>query len=86
MGRAIKNWTAAQEGDAANQAVRKAVADLGRALGQSEVSAIIERAQAQCGQALAAAGAPTISLKRQRLLRQQAACMEQVIARLRARM
>ena len=48
------------------------------------MSAIVERAQAQCGQALAAAGAATISLKRQRLLRQQAACMEQVIARLRA--
>ena len=86
MGRAIKNWTAAQEGDAANQAVRKAVADLGRALGQSEMSDMVERAQAQCGQALAAACAPTISLKRQRLLRQQAACMAQVIARLRARM
>ena len=84
MGRAIKNWTAAQEGDAANQAVRKAVADLGRAVGLSEVSAIVERAQAQCGQALAAAGAATISLRRQRLLREKAACMEQVIARLRA--
>ena len=73
-------------GVAARKAMHKAMADLGRALGQSEVSDMVERAHVQCGRALAAAGAPTISLKRKRLLRQQAACMEQVIARLRARM
>ena len=81
-----RSFNSALDGAAARKAVHKAMADLGRALGQSEVSDMVERAQAQCGQALAAAGAPTISLKRKRLLRQQAACMEQVIARLRARM
>ena len=81
-----RSFNSALDGAAARKAVHKAMADLGRALGQSEVSDMVERAQAQCVQALAAACGPTISLRRQRLLRQQAACMEQVIARLRARM
>ena len=73
-------------GQVPEDAVQKATADLGRALGRSEASDMVERAQAHCRKALAEAGAATISLKRERLLRQQAACMEQVIARLRARM
>ena len=72
------------DSQAPGDAVQQAMANLGKALGLSEVNDMVERAQAHCGRALAEAGAETISLKRERLLRQQAACMEQVIARLRA--
>ena len=74
------------DGQAPEDAVQKAMANLGKALGLSEVNDMVERAQAHCGRALAEAGAETSGSKRQRLLRQQAACMQQVVESLRTRL
>ena len=73
------------DGQAPGDAVQKAMADLGKVLGHSELSDMVERARAHCRKALAEAGAETVDPKRRRLLRQQAVGMQQVVEWLRAR-